>query len=104
MLDVDGLGEAGQDGHLHPLHRVQPEQMAPPLLLHQGGGGMGGGQVRPAGEIWADGVWQELQSGDVGRDKAQRSCTPGRDSLVSCHHVAVEVIQQPCGAINGKQL
>lgn len=30
----------------------------------------GGGQVRLAGEIWGDGVWQQLQSGDVGRDKA----------------------------------
>lgn len=32
----------------------------------------GGGQVRQAGEIWGDGAWQELQSGDVGRDKTRR--------------------------------
>lgn len=30
FLDVDGLGEAGEDDHLHPLIRVQPEQMVPP--------------------------------------------------------------------------
>lgn len=40
VLNVDGLGEVGEDDHLHPLHRVQPEQMVPlpPLRLHQGGG------------------------------------------------------------------
>lgn len=54
-------------------------------------------QVRQAGEIWGDGVWQELQSGDVGRDKARQ----GRDLLLSCHLVASDVIREPRGAISG---
>lgn len=39
VLNVDGLGEAGEDDHLHPLHRVQPEQMVPPWWRWSGGGG-----------------------------------------------------------------